>query len=380
MSAEFLNVKDLNAVSPVALSSYARYLGWIKSEQYGDHSDVYTSEEFPEIIIPRTQNLADYPSVVFRLMEMISSASEIDIPSLYREIVTADRDVLRLRVGDSSSDGSLPVNSGIDLVNGAKEMILSAACSLEDRRAFYRIGANQGAAKYLEQVRLGQTEKGSFVVTILSPIIAPRLQQSLIDGHESDDDSVGRGMTKHIHSILMTIRDSIEKSNSGDDKAFSRTFEQGVSANICDAIVKMIEPFQSLETSLAWAHTRPIEKMKSVFRFSSSDIPILQGASASFKHLEPRHDEEIFGHIPKLQRDKNDEEGAITMIALIDGKSQSVKVDLNRSDYERAIEAHKARAPIIMRGDLERISQRWRLLNPRIEDVIKGGDDQEEVD
>ena len=48
----------------------------------------------------------------------------------------------------------------------------------------------------------------------------------------------------------------------------------------------------------------------------------------------------------------------------------SVAVTLKQSDYERAIKAHRDQAPVAIQGDLERSGQRWRLLNPRLTDVM----------
>ena len=48
--------------------------------------------------------------------------------------------------------------------------------------------------------------------------------------------------------------------------------------------------------------------------------------------------------------------------------------------YHRAIEAHKTKAPVVMRGDLERAGQRWRLLNPSIEDVIVNDEASSDAD
>ena len=47
----------LLAVSPVALSAYARAAGWSRHEPYRVHSDVYVGDELPEIIIPRTERI-----------------------------------------------------------------------------------------------------------------------------------------------------------------------------------------------------------------------------------------------------------------------------------------------------------------------------------
>ena len=57
----------LSEVSPAALSAYARASGWTRTDNYGDSSDVYTSDGLPEIIVPRTQRLGDYANVVSQL-------------------------------------------------------------------------------------------------------------------------------------------------------------------------------------------------------------------------------------------------------------------------------------------------------------------------
>ncbi len=63
----------------------------------------------------------------------------------------------------------------------------------------------------------------------------------------------------------------------------------------------------------------------------------------------------------------------------IDGQRQSVMAVLERLDYERAVQAHGDRALVVLSGDLERMGQRWRLLNPRLEDVLRD-DGQESQD
>ena len=60
----------------------------------------------PELILPRTQRLGDYASVVAHLIEIFAKVAERDELSLYNDIVTANRDVVRVRVGESD-DGTL---------------------------------------------------------------------------------------------------------------------------------------------------------------------------------------------------------------------------------------------------------------------------------
>ena len=91
----------LLAVSPVALSAYARAEGWSKAEAYGDFSDIYVADGLPEIILPRTENLGDYADVVSTLIGIFARVADVDELTLYRDLVTADRDVIRMRAADS---------------------------------------------------------------------------------------------------------------------------------------------------------------------------------------------------------------------------------------------------------------------------------------
>ena len=78
----------------------------------------------------------------------------------------------------------------------------------------------------------------------------------------------------------------------------------------------------------------------------------------------------MFGFVQRLKRGEAETGGNIALRTSVDGRNQSIATILESFDYERAIQAHRAKAPIVMEGDLERIGQRWRLLNARVVDVI----------
>ena len=165
-----------------------------------------------------------------------------------------------------------------------------------------------------------------------------------------------------------------KKTVSGDADAFSEAVASGVSANLCEALVKLIEPFSLLDVSLVWARTHPMSTARNVVRFASHDAPILREAARSFRDREPRPDIRLFGVVQRLRRDAMDTEGTIALWTSINGQNQAVVAVLKQSDYERAIQAHETKSPLVMEGDLERTGQRWRLLNPRIADVILSED------
>ena len=368
----------LVAVPPAALSAYARDAGWEKEEPYGDHSDVYVRGGAPEIVIPRTQRLGDYAGVVSRLIEIFAEAAETDTLSLYRDLVTANRDVVRVRAAPEGANGSVTLNHGVSLITGAHDMVLAAARSLGEPRPFYRAKVNREARDYMRQVHLGQTEQGSYVVTLLTPVVPPPMRQAALFDSAADNAPVGRRMTRRLIEALTAVHEATERTSAGDTDAFPETVERGASANLCDAVATLIEPFGGIDIGLTWARTWREEAAREPVRFGASDAPILREAAQYFREEEPRPDESLIGRIQRLRRDDSEIDGMITLRTYVDGRAVSVAADLGRHDYDRAIQAHKSNALVVMNGDLERFGGRWRLRDPYIADVISDEDDEDD--
>ena len=375
MKTRILDPGALATVSPVALAAYVRGEGWTKTEPYGQHGDIYTGHDRPELILPRTDRLADYVSVVSRLIGILSEVNGQDETAIYRDLTGADHDVVRVRAIVSEDDGTVPLNEGVEMVAQAKEMLLSAACATRSAQAVYRAGANREAADYMKQVRLGQTEHGSFVVTMLGPV-PPLLQTvpypSWVD---YDDEPYERQVTRRLVEALEASRDAAEKAHSGDGAAaFENAVDAGVSANLCDAMAKLIEGTNGLEVSVSWARTRPTPNLRRRIRFSESDAGAFKEAARLFLAREPRLDTRLFGTVHKLIRGEHEIEGQATFRMDIDGKNQSVSAILDQRSYSVAIHAHEARNPVIVTGDLERVKQRWHMANATVREFVTDDD------
>jgi hypothetical protein len=379
MRAGIRDSEALLAISPAALSAYARAEGWARNGAYGDHADVYAAEELPEITLPRTRRLGDYAHVVSRLIDIFAQVADMDEISIYRDLVTADRDVIRVRAAESN-DGAVAVDDGLSLMQGASDMLLAAACSLRNPQPLYRAGANKEASDFMRRVRLGQTEHGSFVITLLTPVIPPPLQPSFDPDWTPDEDSGERLVTRRLADALETVRHATERTVGGDIDAFYEAVEHGVSANLCESLVTLIEPFPTLDIGLTWARTRPMPSARSLVRFANDDAPIIREAARSFRDREPQPDVRLFGFVQQLRRDEEETDGTITLRASVDGQqTRSVTTVLSQSHYQRAIQAHSLKAPVVAEGDLERAGQRWHLRNPRITSIISAEDSPAEV-
>lgn len=364
MKAQILDIEALRAISPAALSGYARAEGWRKTEVFGAYSDVYQADGKPELVLPRTQNLGDYASVVSKLISIFSQTVNRDEFSIYRDLVGADRDVIRIRCISGEDDGSVDIDAGVRLVAQSRDMLLAAACAAIHPQPLFRAGANKEATDYMRRVRLGQTEHGSFVVTLLAPV-PPALQQELDPSWASlQDDPYDRQVTRRLFEALDASRKATELASSGDGlKAFESAVPSGVSANLCEALSSMIDNSRGLDISVTWARTRPTPEAQRLVSFTPDDAEILKEAARTFRAKHPIPDVTLVGTVNKLSRDIEEVDGLVTLKVFIENRLQSVRAIFDQANYSQAVHAHDSKLQVLVSGDLERVGQRWQLTN-----------------
>lgn len=370
MKARILDKDALQSVTPSALRAYVLYEGWQRFESFGQFSEVYKNPSLPaagELLIPISGEIADYGSSVGDALTFLSRAEQRDELTIYADLVRADRDVIRVRAPDADDDGSINIDSGAEIVQHSRDLLASAACSAFDPRRAYHLGKVQQAEEYMRRVRLGQTEQGSFVITLLAPI-PPSLSLShqIPFWPDMDDEPYERKVTRFLAQGLRSAQNAILESNRGDGlEAFSSAVTSGVSANLCEAIASIVEQADGADFSITWAKTRPGPKPRDRVVFRRADGEILKEAARQFRIREPRHDERLIGYVTHLHREEDQFEGRVTIKAIVDGRVRSLTSQLSKLDYDVAVRAHGEQQPITILGDLEMEGHRWKLSESR---------------
>lgn len=371
MKAHIVDADALSAVSPQALRAYAESEHWKPLERYGKHSHVFIKDEHnDEAIIPGTSAIGDYANVVAELIELFARTENRDELQVYRDLVTADRDVVRIRTPDADDDGSVKIEAGVDLVVHARDLLLSAACSAWSPRQTYRAGKVRQADDYMSRVRLGQTEQGSFVVTLLAPVPPAIRTQGTLWPIE-DDEPFERQVTKRLSTGLDAAAAAIEKLNLCENfSVFEDAVSQGVSANLCEATGKLSENERGVEVSITWAKTRPTLLPRWSRMFTRSEGEMLKAVARTFYEKQPRPDEQVEGFVVDLHREESSDEGRVRLRAIVDGKPVSVQTELEPEKYKIAIQAHDEKRPLSLVGNLERVGRRWKLVSPSSVQII----------
>lgn len=367
MRTDLSDPQALRIITPEALSWYALTAGWKKRGTYGAHADLYAGTGLPEIILPKDVSLSDYPNVVGKLIEVFATVAHRDKFALYRSLLIADRDAVRVRVHQET----LNMNDGIHLISASRDLLLATAYSLRhDPQPFYY--PNKDARDLVSKLQLGHTEPGSFVVTLLTPVLKPGDISPLL-GDEDDSEPDTRQLTRRLSEALDLTRQTIDRHTSF---AMSHAISSGLSSNLCDALSQLIAPFRKVSVRVSWAVTRPLEPHREV-RFEKNDTVFLGRSSQIFRE-QKREDSDaatLEGFVKRLNRDETESGGVIQILTFLHGskKRSTIEAILTPSDYETAIEAHREQSNIVIRGRIKRIRRRYRLLDPQLIAVVREG-------
>ena len=369
-----LSLNSLNAISPTVLTIFARSLGFEKTDDYGKTSAVFNHNKHGEILVPITQNIGDYKTAVARVFERFVEILDDNELTVFNSIIGSEFDVIRFAT-ESEDDGSIYLDNALTLHTRAKDMLLAAACSAKRPQASFRAGANKEAKEYLDKVRLAQSEKGSYVIKLHSPV-PPRLQQVLIE-EPIDEQPYERQVTSTLMSALAQSEDIIKKAITGNADDLNLAVQNGVSANLCEGMAKILADTRELKISTTWSKLRPKQRPITSISFSDDAADYFKEFARVLKDKEPQRDITLLASIHQLARQSAAVKGKIFFNAIIDDESRTVTAELNEESYSKAVAAHELREMVEFSGDLERAGSRWILNRALITNVLKSSTDDE---
>jgi len=373
----------LRALKPLELAAYLRANGWRQEADFSGKGSLWlfrTSDgaEF-DVTLPAKRELADYTlrmSEVLRTLAEVEQRSQLDV---LVDIQTTTADLVRVRAPSRDAEnGTLPLDQAVTFVEHSRDMMLAAACAAIDKRPFFAKRKAQQAMDYLGHVRMGQTERGSYVLTILSPV-APELrpaQGSLLP--TQPEDPYERLVTRTLMNALEALGQAARNAAvDGNMTSFQAAVSRGVSANLCDAVIGLsaVGLGDGLDIQVSWSRTRPAGRETPSRVFLGSDsIPIIEEAARRFREIAPLEDFEIEGVVTRLDRDPHATEGDVTVTGSVEGQLRRIVLRLGPETYSLAVQAHDERRPVRCTGELVKEGRGYRLKDPRHFELSAGED------
>jgi hypothetical protein len=221
--------------------------------------------------------------------------------------------------------------------------------------------------EYVRRVRIGQSEQGSYVVTVLSRV-SPLLHAQ--DGQLFEPEPpYERRVTETLAQSLVALEKAAESAAlSQEMKAFDDAVPRGVNANLCDAVVGLWggdELQRTLAFSFSWSPARPpsSDAVRNV-AIAPDRMPVIREAGRLMRERAPLPEFELSGPVVRLDRPEGAPVGRATVVAIVDERHVRVVVELGDPHYHEAVRAHDDRKILRMSGTLLREGRGYVLRNP----------------
>jgi hypothetical protein len=331
---------------------------WIKTEGSVTH----------EVLLPFEAQSHGYLQRMVELLGVLEEAESRSQIDIVEDLSFASADVIRPRLPGAFDDGTISIEGGKAAYEHARALMLSAACAALEPRELYAKRKPEKAMNYLNHARFGVPKRGSYVLTIISPV-SPKLVVNKdlfgeVQAEEPFERRTVRILAQTIEQVAIAGR---ETAATGDFAPMKRAVVRGVSANLCDALVALHQCSgeKGIDFRFTWAPSRGVpESTKSAVTIPSDLVPILEETSRIFRETGTQDDVELLGTVHKLEHQAA-ARGKITINGSADGVPRTVRTELSGAEHSLAVRSYEERIPLSCRGELVKEGRSWTLRNPR---------------
>jgi hypothetical protein len=361
----------IGALNPRAVVGYLKSSGWEQRGGYGKNAvffGIATDRLQGEVLVPVASQSEDFPKVMEVLIGDLARFEDRPPYELLADLSMAAYDVVRVRSGEADSIGSIPLVAGVELHERTRDVVQYAAnataAGTKPRAAYFGRQSDR-VTDYLNSLRLAQSQRGSFVISLLSPW---DFTPSVDHGQLTLGDPFGRQVTRTLARSLQAIGDALKLAvTAGVQKPFEEAVRSGVSSNLCSALAQLAREGEGVDLSIRWSLTKPEEGHQPMLRLSREDAQSLSEAAESLSEHQPVPSAELEGVITNLKEEIASFDGKVTFDAVVSGAPRRVTMEFAKDDdqtRDTLIRAFQKRERIVVTGDLVRDGKRFRLESP----------------
>jgi len=372
-----IDLRQTSELGQLELESIRRFLqatGYIFREPWGRflqrYSKKVSSREF-DLLVPASRGIVDFDKRLYDLLSDLSEQLKTTVDVVIREIVNSGFQVVRLVANEGSEENTLSYDAGIDLLtNGMVLIDSSATLAVTGERVSHIRGRRPDAVRqYLDRVRIGQTEVGSFVVTLLMPA---GLSSDELGYVSSSFDDIGIAVAENFNSALRAAEDIAKSHSRLTDTAI---VNRGLTHNFAQALANMVESVDTL--SVGFAPTAA-GKSRRVFHQSSFDregVAALREVEERLSSNPPERQIRLSGVITAIRESSRKASGTVTVEAVMNGETRSVRIDFSRQERHIIADCFERKADVYLTVSGRLIDQNGhlRLLSPNGFDIEPRG-------
>lgn len=361
-----INFVDLTEkINPLAFSRYLKDTGWNLFDSKKKNIKIYQFEEtediFFQVKIPMENTLKDYKEAMYKAVEIVAEKEKRSVEQLMLYLLNPNTDILKIRLNKKEVEaGNILFDDAIHMYENVKKLLAATALDIINPRKYHQGRIDESVNKFLASCRFGQTEIGSYVVSVVCPFAELNgkdeyEQLSIFSDEEKCANSLTRKVTNRVMNNIYDIKQHID--NDEMEKLLPRNNDI-ISANFYEALTGL-----------------NMEADDVTIEFIAEWSPVVKNTTCKSNRVELTHDyyQPIVATINKIKEEKNKatriigrikrlesspdvktrKMGKIAVVYLDENdKARTVTAKLDKNDYNKAIEAHEKGLHVEIVGEL----------------------------
>lgn len=359
MASEQLPDATLRQLRLSHVRAYAERRGWWRGETFRDRVVIFgrRTNSLDQLLVPLNPDISDFTEMMLRVVQQLAADEGQSPARVLLDLLSLDVDTIRFSVRSPVTDrGTLPLEQGLALLDGARRSLLAAACSvLAPESRYHRRMSRTEAENFVDACEIGQTEKGSYTVTLRAPV---GLTDSPSAAVESVQVPFARKATQTLALSVARVAHAIDEDRV-DSVLETPAGAAPVTANLCEALLKMQPERENsaLAFSVSWAASFPAPNASGTVVLRNEHFPLINVMSHRLRGEVAPQAAEFIGHVDELRGELGDDgrrRGEVRLTVYHEDEAVKATADLNAEQYESAARAHMAGQRVVVRGVLNR--------------------------
>ncbi|MFJ9605463.1 hypothetical protein ACIRS1_03805 [Kitasatospora sp. NPDC101176] len=334
------------------------------------------SPEWPRtsLLLPLDQEDPDYREVMSVALHQISLNHDFWTRVVFPKIVTNSADEFKFRRESAAPSGLIDWRSGERLIDSARRAMLAGAKYYLGPERHFVNRHGRFASRYLDQVLMGQTEPGSYIVTAFVPpdssVPLKAEPEPIITGFGAvSSRSVSEAFARAVESTVEAIA---HYKSTGALSGFVAGVENGVSYEMTSALLGMASMSDGADITIDWDAAVPVSGATSHhFELQGSDAEVLDKAARQLAQDDGPQFVTVLGRVHLLAKKQAGSAGVFGVESLGSGSPKKVRVRLaDEEDYHAAIRAHEEDLAIQVSGRLEKEGNLSWLYNATVLRIV----------
>lgn len=313
------------------------------------------------LVVPLEVDAPDFPELMHDAIDALRHLpSNGAALTMLSRLTTSPTDQFAFAKETAAPRGWIQWDEGETLITSARGILTAGAKITREKLTYFGNRYGQFANRFLDEVMMGQTEVGSYVVRAYVPVdraIPLRGGREAEGGlHFAGQDAIAaREVSQAVAGTIKSTQEAIDHYRSTSSLSAFRSPELALSYEAVTAIKKLAEHADHARISVTWEHDVLTPQVnEEEFIFTSSAVPILERAANELVKPEPARNVTAIGTVHLLSRSDAGGPGIIGITTLEGQPAKKMRVHLQEEDYHRALSAHDEGKAVQVSGNLEK--------------------------